>query len=67
MPGAISFSEITITKTMDIASPLLLQDVIGGKGVTAKIEFTRTGNSGKHVSFQKYILTKGQAGDNRIG
>jgi len=52
-----SVSEITLTKTMDIASPLLLKDAVGGKAVTAKIELTQTDNSGKHVAFQKYILT----------
>jgi len=54
---APSVSEITMTKTMDISSPLLLKDAVGGKAVTAKIELTQTDNSGKHVSFQKYILT----------
>lgn len=54
---APSVSEIVVTKSMDIASPLLLKDAIGGKAVTAKIELTQTDNSGKHVSFQKYILT----------
>ncbi|MEI6159401.1 MAG: type VI secretion system tube protein Hcp [Roseococcus sp.] len=54
---APSVSEIVLTKTMDIASPLLLKDAIGGQAVVAKIEITQTDNSGKHVSFQKYILT----------
>ena len=31
--SAPSVSEITLTKTMDIASPLLLKDAIGGKAV----------------------------------
>lgn len=55
--SAPSVSEITLTKTMDIASPLLLKDAIGGKAVEVKIELTQTDNSGKHVAFQKYILT----------
>lgn len=55
--SAPSVSEIVVTKTMDIASPLLLKDAIGGKAVVAKIEITQTDNSGKHVAFQKYILT----------
>ncbi len=55
--SAPSVSEITLTKTMDIASPLLLKEAIGGKAVEVKIELTQTDNSGKHVSFQKYILT----------
>jgi type VI secretion system secreted protein Hcp len=42
---------------MDIASPLILKEAIGGKSVTAKIELTQTDNSGKHVAYQKYILT----------
>ena len=54
---APSVSEITLTKTMDIASPLILKEAIGGKSVTAKIELTQTDNSGKHVAYQKYILT----------
>jgi type VI secretion system secreted protein Hcp len=54
---APSVSEITVTKTMDVASPLLLKEAIGGKAVTAKIELTQTDNKGTHVSFQKYILT----------
>lgn len=54
---APSVSEITLTKTFDISSPLLFKESIGGKAVVAKIELTQTDNSGKHVSFQKYILT----------
>jgi type VI secretion system secreted protein Hcp len=56
--SAPSVSEITLTKTFDISSPLLLKEAVGGKAVTAKIEMTQTDNSGKHVSFQKYILTE---------
>ena len=55
--SAPSVSEITMTKTFDLSSPLLLKEAVGGKAVTAKIELTQTDNSGKHVSFQKYILT----------
>jgi len=54
---APSVSEITLSKTFDISSPLLFKEAIGGKAVVAKIELTQTDNSGKHVSFQKYILT----------
>jgi type VI secretion system secreted protein Hcp len=54
---APSVSEITLTKTMDIASNLLLKEALGGKAVEAKIELTQTDNSGKHVSYLKYILT----------
>jgi len=54
---APSVSEVTISKIMDISSPLLLKEAIGGKAVTVKIELTQTDASGKHVSFQKYILT----------
>ena len=54
---APSVSEITLTKTFDIASPLLLKESIGGKAVETKIELTQTDNSGKHVAYQKYILT----------
>ena len=55
--SAPSVSEVTMTKTFDIASPLLLKEAVGGKSVTAKIELTQTDNSGKHASFQKYELT----------
>ncbi|PZW51003.1 type VI secretion system secreted protein Hcp [Humitalea rosea] len=54
---APSVSEIVVTKTFDISSPLLFKESIGGKAVTVKIELTQTDNSGKHVAFQKYILT----------
>jgi type VI secretion system secreted protein Hcp len=54
---APSVSEVTISKIMDISSPLLLKEAIGGKAVEVKIELTQTDASGKHVSFQKYILT----------
>jgi len=55
--SAPSVSEITVTKVMDIASPLLLKESLGGKAVEVKIEITQTDDSGKHVSFQKYVLT----------
>ena len=55
---APSVSEITLTKTFDISSPLLLKEAVGGKAVDVKIELTQTDNSGKHVSYQKYILTE---------
>lgn len=54
---APSVSEITITKTMDISSPLLLKEALGGKAVEVKLELTQTDNSGKHVSYQKYVLS----------
>ena len=54
--SAPSVSEITVTKTFDIASPLLLKEAIGGKAVQVKLELTQTDNSGKHVSYQKYVL-----------
>ncbi|MBS7813324.1 Hcp family type VI secretion system effector [Roseococcus pinisoli] len=55
--SAPSVSEITLTKTMDKASPLIFKEAIGGKAVEVKIELTQTDNNGKHVAFQKYILT----------
>lgn len=54
---APSVSEITVTKTMDIADPLLLKEAIGGKAAEVKIELTQTDNSGKHIAYQKYILS----------
>ncbi len=56
--SAPSLSEITVTKTFDAFSPLALKEAVGGKGEDVKIEITRTDNSGKHVAFQKYILTE---------
>lgn len=56
--SAPSVSEITITKTMDISSPLLLKEALGGKAVDVKLELTQTDNSGKHVSYQKYVLSE---------
>ena len=55
--SAPSVSEITVTKVMDVSSPLLLKEALGGKAVQVKIEITQTDDSGKHVSFQKYVLT----------
>lgn len=55
--SAPSVSEITVTKSMDIASPLLLKEAIGGKAVEVKIELTQTDASGKHVAYQKYVLS----------
>lgn len=56
--SAPSLSEITVTKSFDAFSPLALKEAIGGKGEDVKIDITRTDNSGKHVAFQKYILTE---------
>lgn len=56
--SAPSVSEITVTKTFDAFSPLALKEAIGGKGAEVKVDITRTDNSGKHVAFQKYILTE---------
>jgi type VI secretion system secreted protein Hcp len=55
--SAPSVSEVVVSKSMDAFSPLALKDAIGGKGVEVKIDFTRTDESGKHVAYQKYILT----------
>jgi type VI secretion system secreted protein Hcp len=54
---APSVSEISVTKSMDVASPLLLKEAVGGKAVDVKIEVTQTDNTGKHIAFQKYILS----------
>jgi len=56
--SAPSVSEITVSKTFDAFSPLTLKESVGGKGEDVKIDITRTDNSGKHVAFQKYILTE---------
>lgn len=55
--SAPSISEVTVTKTFDAFSPLALKEAVGGKGSEVKIDMTRTDNSGKHVAFQKYVLT----------
>lgn len=55
--SAPSVSEITVTKTFDAFSPLALKEAVGGKGSEVKVEITRTDNGGKHIAFQKYILT----------
>ena len=49
-------SEIVMTKTFDISSPLLLKEALGGKAVKCNIELTQTDASGKHVAYQKYAL-----------
>jgi type VI secretion system secreted protein Hcp len=54
--SAPSISEITVSKTMDSFSPLALKEAIGGKGVSVKIDLTRTDAAGKHVAFEKYVL-----------
>jgi type VI secretion system secreted protein Hcp len=52
-----SVSEITITKVLDQASPLLCQeDLITKKGVPVVIDFVRTGDKGDDV-FLKFTLT----------
>jgi type VI secretion system secreted protein Hcp len=55
--SAPSVSEITVTKSLDAFSPIALKEAIGGKGVTVKLDFTRTDDAGKHHAFQKYILS----------
>ncbi|NKE46929.1 type VI secretion system tube protein Hcp [Roseomonas frigidaquae] len=54
---APSVSEIVVTKTMDAISPLMLKEAIGGDAKTVKIDLTQTDASGKHIAYQKYILT----------
>jgi type VI secretion system secreted protein Hcp len=54
---APSVSEITMTKTMDAISPLLLKEAIGGKATEVKIHLTQTDADGKHIAYQKYVLT----------
>jgi len=55
--SAPSVSEIVVTKTMDAISPLMLKEAIGGDAKTVKIDLTQTDASGKHIAYQKYILT----------
>ena len=54
---APNVSEITVTKTMDAISPLLLKEAVGGDAKEVKIHITQTDASGKHVAYQIYILT----------
>jgi len=56
--SAPSISEITVSKTFDAFSPLALKESVGGKGSVVKIDITRTDASGKHIAFQKYILSE---------
>ena len=53
---APSVSEVTLTKSMDAFSPLLLKEGIGGSAVKVQIHLTQTDNDGKHVAYQKYDL-----------
>ena len=55
--SAPSVSEITVTKTFDASSPLLLKEALGGKAVVVKMDLTQTDNKGSHVAYQKYVLT----------
>ena len=55
--SAPSLAEVVVTKTMDVASPLLFKESLAGKGVDVKIDLTRTDNNGKHVAYQKYVLS----------
>ena len=56
--SAPSVSEVTLTKTMDNASPELLKEALGGKLSTkVEIALTRTDKGGKHVAFQTYTLS----------
>src|SRR5882724_3175579 len=55
--SAPSVSEVTVSKSLDAFSPLALKEAIGGKGVTVKLDITRTDEAGKHHAFQKYILS----------
>jgi len=54
--SAPSFSEVTVTKEMCAASPLLLKEFIGGPAAEVKLDITRTDGKGQHVAFQKFIL-----------
>ena len=55
--SAPSVSEITVTKTMDGSSPLLLKEALGGKALVVKLDLTQTDDKGSHIAYQKYILT----------
>jgi type VI secretion system secreted protein Hcp len=50
-------SEIGFSKTIDSATPLLLKELIGGQAKDVKIDWTQTDNNGKHIAYQKFILT----------
>ena len=55
--SAPSVSEVTVTKTFDAASPLLLKEALGGKAAVVKIDMTQTDNKGANIAYQKYILS----------
>jgi type VI secretion system secreted protein Hcp len=55
--SAPSVSEITVTKSFDVSSPLLMKEALGGKAVVVKFDMTQTDNKGAHIAYQKYVLT----------
>jgi type VI secretion system Hcp family effector len=58
----VSIGDISISKPMDAASPYLFQASLGGFGKTAKINITRTGETGeiKHleITLEKACVTR---------
>jgi type VI secretion system secreted protein Hcp len=53
--SAPSISEITVTKTLDDATPQLLQEALTGEGVYAQIDFCKT--DGKQLEvYASYLL-----------
>jgi type VI secretion system secreted protein Hcp len=53
--AAPSISEVTITKTLDDATPLLLQEALSGEGVHTQIDFCKT--DGKELEvYASYLL-----------
>lgn len=55
---APAVSEVTLTKTMDEVSPLLLKEAVGGVATKVLLHITQTDKSGKHIAFQKYIFER---------
>ena len=51
--SAPSVSEVTVTKTMDGASPLIFKEAVGGKAAVVKIDMTQTDNKGAQIDYQK--------------
>lgn len=54
--SAPSVSEITVSKSLDSASVLLLQEALTGKAVTVEIDFVKTGE-GQLETYLKFTLT----------
>lgn len=51
-----SFSEVTLTRSSDVTSPLFFFEAIAGKGHIVSIRFVTTGGSAKTIEYMKIDL-----------